>query len=276
MIMGTKIITEPYDIMLNPLFSISKRHIKPRTYPMHWHDFLELEIVIAGSMRHSSNNQTYTLGPGSAHVLCLHDCHGLSTLEDTTLYCLHIKTELLDLEIAEQLRYNSFRCQFTPEEMGFIIPKLEFLENESASNSAFQDLMIKSIVTEILILLLRKSTSNEALYTPQPIQKLTAYINTHFTEDITLDKVAAALSFSPSYLGKLLKKQMSYTFNEYLNMIRLKHACYLLQTTNLPVKEIAFQAGYNSSEYFLYVFKKNLFATPSEYRKLEDDISALF
>lgn len=274
--MGTKVIAEPYDIMLDPLFRINKRHIKPRTYPMHWHDFLEFEIVIAGLLKYSSNNQTHTLGPGSAHILCLHDCHGLSTLEDTTLYCLHINTDLLDLEIAEQLRYNSFRCQFTPEEMGYIIPKLEFLEKESASNSAFHYLMIKSIVTEILILLLRKSTSNEALYTPQPIQKLTAYINTHFTNDITLDKAAAALSFSPGYLGKLIKRQMGYTFNEYLNMIRLKHACYLLQNTNLPVKEIAFQAGYNSSEYFLYVFKKNLLTTPSEYRKLENGVSTAF
>ena len=274
--MGTKIITEPYDNMENQLFSIRKRHVAPITYPMHWHDFLELEIVISGLMKYSSNNQTYILGLGNAHVLCMHDCHGLSILKDTTLYCLHIKTELLDSEIVEQLRYNSFRCQFTPEEMAIIMPKLESLEKESDSQSAFQNLMVKSIVTEILIMLMRKSKSNEALYTPQPIQKLTAYINTHFTEDITLDKVAVALSFSPSYLGKLLKRQMGYTFNEYLNMIRLKQACYLLRTTNLPVREIAFQAGYNSSEYFLSVFKKNLFTTPSKYRKLEDDVSTLF
>ena len=276
--MGTKIITEPYDIMLNPLFSITRRHINPRAYPMHWHDFLELEIVIAGSMKYaSSNNQVYPLGPGSAHILCMHDCHGLSVLENTTLYCIHINPKLLDGEIMEQLRYNSFRCDFTPEEMGFIIPQLEILENEAVSGSAFQELRIKSIVTEILILLLRKATSNETLYTPQPIQKLTAYINIHFKEDLTLDRIATALSFSPSYLGKLLKKQMGYTFNEYLNVIRLKRACYLLKTTNLPVKEIAFQTGYNSSEYFLYVFRKNMLVTPSQYRKLDEiDDSASF
>ena len=271
--MGNKTLNEPYDIMLNPLFSMNKRYITPRSFPMHWHDFLELEIVVAGSMQHSSNNQTYSLGPGSAHILCLHDCHGLSVLEDTTLYCLHINTELLDEEIVEQLRYNSFRCQFTPEEMGAILPRLELLENEYASEFTFRNMMIKSVVTEILIMLLRKATSNETLYTPKPIQKLTAYINTHFSEDITLDKVAEALSFSPGYLGKLLKKQMGYTFNEYLNMIRLKQACHLLRTTNLPVVEIAFQTGYNSSEYFLYVFKKNMLTTPSEYRKLEDSMS---
>ena len=271
--MDNRIITQPYDILPNRLFRINKRHITPSTYPMHWHNFLELEIVISGLMKHSSINQSYTLGPGCAHVLCLHDCHGLSTLEDTVLYCLHINTDLLDGEILEQLRYNSFRCEFTPEEMADIVPKLEFLEKESASELPFQNLMTKSIVTEILIMLLRKSISNETAYAPRPVQKLTAYINTHFTEDVTLDKVAAALSFSPSYLGKLLKRQMGYTFNEYLNIIRLRHACYLLRTTNLPVKEIAFQAGYNSSEYFLYVFKKNLFTTPSEYKKLEDDVS---
>lgn len=274
--MDTKVNTELYNIMEDPLFSIRKRTVAPLVYPMHWHSFLELEIVVSGMVEYSSNNQTYTLGLGGAHILCTHDFHSLSILKDTTLYCLHIETELLDSEIVDQLHCNSFRCQFTPEEMGTILPRLELLESEYASDSAFRNMMIKSIVTEILIMLLRKATSNEPLYTPKPIQKLTAYINTHFSEDITLDKVADALSFSTGYLGKLLKRHMGYTFNEYLNMIRLKQACYLLRTTNLPVKEIAFQVGYRSSEYFLYVFKKNLLTTPGKYRKIEEDISTQF
>ena len=50
-------------------------------------------------------------------------------------------------------------------------------------------------------------------------------------------------------------------------MTRLKYACGLLCTSSLSVKQIAFESGYNSAEYFVYVFKQKLGVTPSEYRK---------
>ena len=50
--MDTKVNTELYNIMEDPLFSIRKRNVAPIIYPMHWHSFLELEIVVFGLKEH--------------------------------------------------------------------------------------------------------------------------------------------------------------------------------------------------------------------------------
>ena len=92
-------------------------------------------------------------------------------------------------------------------------------------------------------------------------------MNEHFLQKITLEEVAETLSFSPNYLGQLFKNQIGCTFNEYLHNLRLKYACSLLQTSDLPVKEVAFASGYSSVEYFMYIFKKKLHTTPNAYRK---------
>lgn len=74
------------------------------------------------------------------------------------------------------------------------------------------------------------------------------------------------MNFSANYIGKLFKNQMKCSFNEYVNTLRLKHACSLLHSSNMTIKEIADASGYSSIEYFMYSFKKKMMMTPSEYR----------
>ena len=114
--------------------------------------------------------------------------------------------------------------------------------------------------------MIRLVSPDEAQPTPLPVQQAVAYINANFRSSLTLDELAEKLSFSPNYLGQLFKSQTGSTFNEYINTLRLKYACQLLAATDLSVKEVAFQSGYGSTEYFLYIFKKKTMITPGEYR----------
>jgi len=59
----------------------------------------------------------------------------------------------------------------------------------------------------------------------------------------------------------------------YLNNLRLKHACNMLINTNEPISIIARESGYNSTEYFLYIFKKYMLTSPAKYRNAEKDIA---
>ena len=79
--------------------------------------------------------------------------------------------------------------------------------------------------------------------------------------------MAQTYGFSKNYFGKLFRDAVGLPFRDYLNKIRLKYACELLSASNLGIKEIAYAAGYQSVEYFLYVFKKSLSVTPGDYRK---------
>jgi AraC-like DNA-binding protein len=58
------------------------------------------------------------------------------------------------------------------------------------------------------------------------------------------------------------------TFIDYINSMRIYHAEQLLIKTQISITEISFQVGFSSTAYFIKVFKRYNFCTPSNYRKM--------
>ena len=249
-------------------FVLTERIIPAGTsYPLHWHNFIEFELITSGSARHTFNNTTDTVGPGSAYMMHYYDFHGITALTDLKLYSIHFDKNQLDQELLPYLDYNKLLCQFDPRETAHIESLILKLKKEAEDPLPFMHTVVKCLLTQIAASLIRKTTAVSDNTVPLPLQQATAYVKTHFRENLTLKQLAAQLSFSPNYLGQLFKKQIGSTFNEYLNTLRLKYACSLLTTSDLSVKEISYTAGYQSVQYFLYIFKEKMHMTPSEYRK---------
>ena len=57
------------------------------------------------------------------------------------------------------------------------------------------------------------------------------------------------------------------SFSAYVTGIRLNRACFLLANSDMPLKELAAEAGFRSSEYFHKVFRDQLLRTPARYRR---------
>lgn len=237
-----------------------------RTFPLHWHDFIEFEFVVSGKAKHVLNDEEYILKRGSAHILNYYDFHELTILEDIVLYCIHFDINMLSPKILHLLQYKNFRCEFDELETTRITDRILELLAETEATDTLRDIMIKNLINELTIAVIRKSSPAQIEPAPMPIQQAVSYLNEHFSEKITLEKMAQDLSFSANYIGKLFKSQMKCSFNDYLNTLRLKHACHLLTSSNMPIKEIADASGYNSIEYFMYAFKKKMMMTPGEYR----------
>jgi transcriptional regulator GlxA family with amidase domain len=68
-------------------------------------------------------------------------------------------------------------------------------------------------------------------------------------------------------LFQLFKQNTGLTPNDYLQRLRIAKARELLTTTSQSVTEIAFAAGFASSQYFSRVFRKYTGQMPSEYRR---------
>jgi YesN/AraC family two-component response regulator len=93
------------------------------------------------------------------------------------------------------------------------------------------------------------------------------YIHLHYSEDITLASIAQDFYFNKNYLSELFGKSGA-SFTRLLHEIRIYHACSLLLTTDMQINDIGFQVGFNSTETFFRVFKKQRGVSPSEYRKI--------
>ena len=260
---------EKYELDINDEdgFILYERFISAGTrYPLHWHEFLEFEIIVSGSAEHIYNGETYVVEPGNAYMMCYYDFHELTALTDVTLYSIHFGINMLDEEISRYLDFNKFHCHFEEEEANRINRRMQELTEETKNRRPFSRQIIRNIISEIVIAMIRKSTVTEIHTAPLPVQQAIAYLNEHFLEKLSLDELARELSFSPNYLGHLFKTQIGCSFNDYLNTLRLKYACGLLLSSKMTVKEIAYTAGYSSVEYFMYSFKKRMHMTPGEYR----------
>lgn len=92
------------------------------------------------------------------------------------------------------------------------------------------------------------------------------YVDAHFSDPLlSLSTVCKALSYSPKYLSSIFTKQYNLSFSKYLNIVRIEHACSLMEKGHTSVKTVAFMCGYNDPLYFSKVFKTLKDCSPREY-----------
>ena len=72
---------------------------------------------------------------------------------------------------------------------------------------------------------------------------------------------------NPAYFSYLFKQEMGIGFSNYLLNCRMESARELLVETNLKIKDIALESGFNDYHYFSKTFKKLHNMSPADYRK---------
>ncbi|AIQ47395.1 hypothetical protein R70723_16985 [Paenibacillus sp. FSL R7-0273] len=100
------------------------------------------------------------------------------------------------------------------------------------------------------------------------IKPIKQYIDTHYTENISLKSIAAEFYMNAVYLGRLFRKTYGVYFNDYLLELRVGEAKKLLRQSDLRIYEIAGKVGFQSSDYFVTQFEKLEHVSPTEYRNM--------
>ena len=99
-------------------------------------------------------------------------------------------------------------------------------------------------------------------------KKAIDYIEENFHKEISLDELAGELGISSYYFSKLFKEEKGETFINFISDKRLEKARQLLAETDLSIKEITAEVGYNDQNYFSRIFKTKYGLSPKEYRKI--------
>jgi transcriptional regulator GlxA family with amidase domain len=92
------------------------------------------------------------------------------------------------------------------------------------------------------------------------------YMRHHLDHPLRVADLAAMARLSPSHFATLFRQQTGYSVIDYFLRLRIHRACQLLDTTDLPVKDIAARVGFMDALYFSRVFRTVLGTPPSNYR----------
>ena len=97
-------------------------------------------------------------------------------------------------------------------------------------------------------------------------EDIMSYINDHY-QTVTISELTEVFHFQEDYFNRLIKKQTSLTYSEYVQKIRMEHAARMLIHTKKSVETIAEEVGYNNRGFFYRIFQEQYHMTPAKYRK---------
>ncbi len=138
------------------------------------------------------------------------------------------------------------------------IPSAEVLSDEKKTYGYLVDALKKAIAL--------RNKNSQGSYR-DVVNETISYINDNYSdEELSLNKVAAHVNFSPNHLSAVFRQQTGHTFIKYLTDLRLEKAKELLLSTSKRSNEIGAMVGYKDPHYFSYLFKKTQGVTTTQYR----------
>lgn len=94
------------------------------------------------------------------------------------------------------------------------------------------------------------------------------YIHCHYSQDISVENIAASVGISEGHLRRLFKTEMNINVVNYLTDYRINIAKRLMEEGCRNIEMISKKTGFTSIQYFSYVFKKKAGITPRDYLRM--------
>lgn len=132
-----------------------------------------------------------------------------------------------------------------------------------------------SVSVNLITLISKNMLSSIYSGRSQIIIKALQFINKNYQEKISLKDIETNLHVNASYFSTLFKQEMGVTFTDYLNSLKIEHACHLLTETNLSIIDVSLSTGFDDQSYFTKVFKKAKGMTPKAYRAAHGKIEEI-
>lgn len=251
-------------------------------YPLHWHTPLEIIMPVNSTYTAVCNNTTYYIADGDLLIIAPGTLHRLSTPNEGRRYIFQADISFLNQikEFESTISWLSPTTLIAKENTPQLHKKLQkiFLDivKEHEGKNLLSEAAVYSKLIQFFITISRSHLDkHETNDTPSKQQEylqkfmfVCDYINTHCTEDLTLDEAAALAGFSKYHFTRLFKQYTSHSFYKYLNLKRIALAEKVLINPECSITEAATSCGFNSISSFIRMFKLCKNCTPTEFRNM--------
>lgn len=241
----------------------------------HWHQSMELLLVLQGEADVIVESEAYVLKEGDIILINpqqIHETHGKGCI----LSMLQIKLSMFrGTDVQEHTRFLCNSSPYQNKERFSNLLRLfaRLIEINSTDTPVDRtSLLTISCAYHIMHELMLNFYAEEGSVpvhstdTLKRLKSITSYLEEHYKDDITLKSMAAQQFLSASYLSHFFEKNMNMTFSAYLSSIRLEHATQELLGTDHYIEDIAANNGFPNSRAFVSAFRKRYQTLPSQYR----------
>lgn len=258
-----------------------------RHLPLHWHNNVEICYFLKGGFQVRVDRQCYDVKDRDLVVINSGQMHyvGENSVGEHRGISLIANMDFWE-NLCPDLNAVEFDLSLFPEHVSDIKALMEQLYDSSAqyyhertelqigAACSREVLRLHGLVCLIYYTLMKyfsqpKTSQSQMRLVSQRtnLQSVVQYINTHYTEHLTLKDIAYQQNVSCEHLSRLFKKNLGLTFKKYLNSIRLSHACRMLIHSDANILEVAMAAGFPDLRSLCQQFDRVYQMTPKEYRK---------
>ena len=227
-------------------------------YPKHIHQSFEIMLLTGGTMDVTVDSRVYTLEAGDALFVFPNQVHSLQS-EKSEHITFIFSPLLVNAYFSKHKGTVPVDCKFRPS--GDIVKALYALTPECSV------LRKKGTLYSFCAQFDETAEYTERSYRNSQFLEIFSFIENNYTGECSLRTAAKELGMNYSYISRDFKKLVGICFNEYVNIMRLNRASYLLKNTKLSVTECALESGFKSTHTFNRNFKEQWDITPHQYRK---------
>lgn len=257
--------------------------IEPRNpqddFPLHDHDFDEIVVVLSGNGWHILNDSSHYITCGEVFYINSKDNHQFFQVSDLKLTNILYRFDRLSISNPtirpllggadgepDSLRH----WQISEDVLTQILPLIAALEQETHNADPLSQAMSETLFLQLLILLARNRfpvLGGGELRRGAKLGHVLSWLRHKCTEDIDFEIVAQSLGYSVRHFNRAFREVIGATPNHYLGCLRLNHAMNALRKTDRSISEVAFDSGYNDSNYFSFCFSRITGMSPRQYRQ---------
>lgn len=264
-----------------------RKHTRFIDFPMHRHDYIEINYVYHGQLKQKVGNENICLKQGELLFLNQHITHEIeASAEEDIIINFIIQPKFFEF-IFSYLSTDNIITNFlinslydntqNGQYLYFAISEVEEIQEiigrmieEIMNPSLLSDSTIK-LYAGLLTIELIKNTNKLKQNEKNPnhhfvMVETMKYIDEHY-KNASLYELAGKLHQPHYALSKQIKNTTNYTFKELLQEKRLTKARQLLMESRIPITEIAELVGYDNISYFYRIFKNKFGLTPKKLRE---------
>lgn len=260
-----------------------ERRYDARDYklPSHYESTYQILLILSGKIIYRVEGKKYEVSKGGIIVLNTLEDHSLQVLEyPYERYVIQIRPDFFQHEVKYPeviaifiKRPKNFSHLLTVSEpiWNYLYDIVLEMETEFLNRKTYWEMFVGADLRRMFITLFRECSdvlSMMKIGTGITLAyNVMNYLDHHFTENVSVDDIAAALFMNKNYIAHVFKDETGYSLMSYVISLRINRAKILLSSTDKSITDVAFECGYSDFNYFSKQFKKLIGITPSQFRK---------
>lgn len=278
-----------YDITyndFNPTVLFVSKNKMSRESRYHDHDFTEITYILSGKGQYYVEGITYNVQAGDL-IICNAGIHHHNIVTNTKEPTVEFFVGFSDYHFRDmqkntiELKNGDYLIHTDTELRQSLSKHCYAMLAENEANQVGKYFMLKAHLIQFLLLILRQDTEPQPVpdgynfdthYKSYAVNQIINYLDLHYNEKISLDRIAQNMYLSPVYVSKIFKEETGESPINYLIKIRLEKAKDMLSSKNPEsIKKIANDVGYEDAYHFSKLFKKYYGISPLHFRKKETE-----